>query len=506
MVRLAHLARAGSGMASVRSRSEFVARRAALLSLRFGPSCAFLALTSLAQAQTIPGSVAPVPGFSAPSEAPKPQIPRPVDAKPALSPNPAPAAGAAPASPYAPQPGVAQGGISGDAAPAAQPPKPKPTVKKVAPAPPRETALSTDPAPSFSAETFFTTPKALDRYSAIAAAGGWPSVAALAPGAKGKAVETLRQRLVIEGDLEAVHATGEAWDPELTEAVKRFQSRHGLKRNGTVGGATLKAMNVPVEQRVKQLEASATRLAASSFAFGERYIVVNLPSASVEAVANGVVAKRYTAVVGDVKHPSPEVEARVGAINLNPTWTVPTSIIKNEIIPKMRKDPAYLSRAKIRVLDNQGNPVDAARINWTTNQAVNYTLRQDSGTANSLGLIRIAMPNKHAVYMHDTPSKRHFALDYRFHSHGCVRVEGVYELAAWILEGVNGGKWDKDAIEQKIATGAREDIRVPKPVPVAWVYLTGWATPDGRAHFRNDVYGLDTPIGAQARAETPAPR
>lgn len=471
------------GMASVAHISRMIRHGAG----RAAHVAAFAALTATAaQAQIIPGAAPMVPAFS--------PLKTQAEAKPDEA-----APRAAPSSPLPPS-NAAQ--ANGDGAPAAEPPKPKPAVKVAAPAPVRETALPNDPAPSFSPETFFTTPKALARYSDIAAAGGWPQVVALAPGAKGRDVQTLRQRLVVEGDLDAAASAGESYDPDLTEAVKRFQSRHGLKRNGVVAGATLKAMNVPVEQRVRQLEASSTRLAASNFSFGDRYIVANLPSASVEAVANGQVVRRYTAVVGDVKHPSPEVEAKVGAINLNPTWTVPTSIIRTEIIPKMRKDPAYLSRAKIRVFDNQGQEVNPARIDWSTNQAVNYTLRQDSGTANSLGLIRIAMPNRHAVYMHDTPSKRHFALDYRFHSHGCVRVEGVYDLAAWILEGVNGGKWDRDAITQKIAAGAREDIRIPKPVPVAWVYLTGWASPDGRAHFRNDVYGLDAaPIGAQARAE-----
>lgn len=485
------------GMSSVAHISRMVRRHAG----RAVHVSAFAALiASGAQAQIIPGAAPLIPAFSPlktqVEQRPEETLaPRPAQASPAPT-NPAPTT---------PSPANNAAQATGDGAPAAEPPKPKPAVKAAAPAPVRETALPNDPAPSFSPETFFTTPKALGRYSEIAAAGGWPQVVALAPGAKSRDVQVLRQRLAIEGDLDAALATGEDYDAGLAEAVKRFQSRHGLKRNGIVAGATLKAMNVPVEQRVRQLEASSARLAASTFSFGDRYIVANLPSASVETVANGQVVRRYTAVVGDVKHPSPEVEARVGAINLNPTWTVPTSIIRTEIIPKMRKNPAYLSRSKIRIFDNQGQEVDPARIDWSTNNAVNYTLRQDSGSTNSLGLIRIAMPNRHAVYMHDTPSKRHFALDYRFHSHGCVRVEGVYDLAAWILDGVNGGpngKWDREGIAQRIAAGAREDIRIPKPVPVAWVYLTGWASPDGRAHFRNDVYGLDAaPVGAQAKVE-----
>ena len=161
--------------------------------------------------------------------------------------------------------------------------------------------------------------------------------------------------------------------------------------------------------------------------------MVNLPSTSVEAVENGRVVHRYVAIVGDPEHPSPEISAQIQVINLNPTWTVPISIIKKEIIPRMQRDPGYLTRAKIRILDGSGQEINPKSVNWSTERAANYTLRQDSGAGNSLGSIRIGMPNKLAVYMHDTPSKGLFGADYRFLSHGCVRVQGVYDYAAWLL-------------------------------------------------------------------------
>jgi murein L,D-transpeptidase YcbB/YkuD len=198
------------------------------------------------------------------------------------------------------------------------------------------------------------------------------------------------------------------------------------------------------------------------------------------------------------------------AVNINPTWTLPTSIIKNEIIPKMRENPKYLSKAKIRILDGKGREIDPAKIDWSTEKAANYTLRQDSGAGNSLGSIRISMPNKLTVYMHDTPSKRLFSADYRFLSHGCVRVEGVYDLASWLLEGVEdpkGGAWDKHALVQEIASAERKDIKLAKSVPVIWVYMTGWASADGTVHFHEDVYGIDdeggqTTAQAQPQATT----
>jgi murein L,D-transpeptidase YcbB/YkuD len=267
-------------------------------------------------------------------------------------------------------------------------------------------------------------------------------------------------------------------------------------------------MNVTAKERFKQLASSAQRLAGFNFGFGERYVVVNIPSLSVEAVENDRVAHRYVAIVGDVDHQSPEIAAKISVINLNPTWTVPVSIIKKEIIPRMQKDPGYLSRAKIRILDGSDNVIDPKSINWNTERAAIYTLRQDSGASNSLGAIRIGMPNKLAVYMHDTPSKNLFGADYRFLSHGCVRVQGVYDLAQWLLQGSPGGPlggWDKQALTDKVKEGEPEDIKVAKPVPVIWVYLTGWSNGEGPANFRDDVYGLDAVGAATASAAAPAP-
>jgi murein L,D-transpeptidase YcbB/YkuD len=382
---------------------------------------------------------------------------------------------------------------------AAAPPKPK----KVAP--PRETALSDDPRPTLQPDTFFATAKASERYSAIVDAGGWPTdIAAIGPGTKGPAVTKLRKRLAIEGDLSGGEASGLAWDNGLTAAVKRFQARMGLRQTGIVSGATLKAINVPARVRFNQLASSADRLAGLNFSFDDRYVVVNIPSTQVEAVENGRVVHHYIAIVGDPDHPSPEISAHIQVVNLNPTWTVPTSIIKKEIIPRMQRDPGYLTRAKIRILDGQGKEINPKSVNWSTERAVNYTLRQDSGAGNSLGSIRIGMPNKLAVYMHDTPSKGAFGSDYRFLSHGCVRVQGVYDYAAWLLEGTPGGPsggWDKAALQGKIKEGARYDINLVKAVPVIWVYLTGWSNGDGPANFRDDVYNVDTVGEAQVSAQ-----
>jgi murein L,D-transpeptidase YcbB/YkuD len=357
-------------------------------------------------------------------------------------------------------------------------------------------AISDDPTPVLQPETFFATAKASEHYAHIVDAGGWPVVpSALSPGAKGPAVIALRRRLAAEGDIVGSEGAGAGWSPALTAAVKRFQFRNGLRQSGVVAGATLRALNIPANVRFKQLASSAQRLAGLNFSFADKYVAVNLPSTAVDAIEDGRVIRRYTAIVGGPEHQSPQISAKIVAINLNPTWTVPESIIKNEIIPKMRTQPNYLSRAHIRILDGHGNEIKPTSVNWNSEKAVNYTLRQDSGAGNSLGLIRIAMPNPDAVYMHDTPSRNLFANDYRFLSHGCVRVQGVYDLAAWLLQGAAspaGGAWTGASIQSRIATGAREDVKLPKAVPVIWVYMTGWASADGTVHFRDDVYNVDT--------------
>ncbi|MGU3667637.1 murein L,D-transpeptidase [Methylobacterium sp. A49B] len=383
----------------------------------------------------------------------------------------------------------------------------KEAVKKTRePAPLVYAKVSADPNPTLTARTFLDTLRAAERYAAFAEAGGWErlpeDLARLKPGERSPAIPALRHHLTLTGDLPADAPPSDRLDPPLVAAISAFQARHGLPDSGILGRLTINALNVPAETRQRQLSASAARLMGSKFPFGERYVVVNIPSAAVEAVENGAVARRYVAVVGSPDKATPAVETRITDINFNPTWTVPASVVKNEIIPQMRKNPGYLARNHIRILGPTGE-VDPTHIDWAGDKAVNYMLRQDSGFDNSLGQVRIDMPNRFAVYMHDTPAKSLFAASVRFHSHGCVRVGQVKELVGWLLQGTDGPNgpgttWGPIEIETGIADGERRDIKLIKPVPVTFVYLTGYATPDGKAHFRDDIYKLDVPAGEPA--------
>jgi murein L,D-transpeptidase YcbB/YkuD len=271
--------------------------------------------------------------------------------------------------------------------------------------------------------------------------------------------------------------------------VKHFQLRHGLEATGSVTPQTLAALNVPVKKRLQQLAASLERLVGMDFVFAQRYVVVNIPAAYAEAIENDRVARRYRVIVGKADKASPTLTTMITSVNLNPTWTVPLSITKNEIIPKMRKDPSYLSRMHMRLLAADDSEIDPRSIDWSSSRSPNFSVRQDSGTWNALGAVKIDMPNPYSVYMHDTNVRNLFTANYRFLSHGCTRVDNVRDLATWILEDTPG--WGRAQIDDGIASGQRTDIRLNRKIPVTWVYLTGWATRDGTVQFRDDVYDHD---------------
>jgi L,D-transpeptidase YcbB len=365
-------------------------------------------------------------------------------------------------------------------------------------------ALALSHEPTFDEGTAQRIKEAALSYSDLAVRGGWPAIPAeakFATGVPGPHDDVLRQRLLISGDLAADKASG-PFDDDVAAALKRFQSRHGLAPTGTVTPRTLAALNVSVQKRIKQLEASLERLENMNFGFGPRYVVVNLPAAFAEAVENDHVVRRYRVIVGKTEKPSPTLTAEITSVNLNPTWTVPSSISKTEISAHMRKDPGYLSRMHMEVLDGHDAPIDPGSVDWSGSRTPNFTVRQQSGTWNALGAVKIDMPNPYSVYMHDTNQRNLFSDDYRFDSHGCSRVDNVRDLAAWLLQ-EEMPKWNRAAIDAAIATGQREDIALPKKVPVAWIYLTAWMTKDQTVQFRNDIYDQDEQL-LEATAEEAA--
>jgi murein L,D-transpeptidase YcbB/YkuD len=335
---------------------------------------------------------------------------------------------------------------------------------------------------------------AIAQYSDIVARGGWPIVPAtqkLRIGIRDPSVAVLRQRLAISGDLPAAAVnSSDAFDSYVEAAVRRFQARHGIQPDGIVGEATFKALNIPAHIRLTQLSTNLTRLKVlTAKPLPDRFVMVNIPAAAVEAVEQGQVVSRHTAVVGKVTRPSPIVNSRISEINFHPFWTVPASIIKKDLIPLMQKDPNYLADYNIRVYDQRGNELQPAQINWQTDEATNYMFRQDPGDNNSLGQVKINFPSPDGVYMHDTPHKSLFNEDYRFDSSGCVRIQNIRELIVWILRDTPG--WDRAAIDAEFRAGERLDVKVVNPVQLNWTYITAWSTADGVVQFREDIYNLD---------------
>ena len=346
--------------------------------------------------------------------------------------------------------------------------------------------------PTLSPLTVQTTEQAIGQYDEIVRRGGWSRLAPtgrLRLGDRHPAVLALRERLAIAGDLDRAAGKSDIFDSYVEAAVRRFQARHGITVDGVVRAQTFSALNIPAEVRLAQLRTNIERLRPLSKHLNSRHVVCNIPAAQIEAIEDGVAVTRHTAVVGKPDRPSPDVNSRIVEINFNPFWTVPVSIVRRDLIPKMQAEPDYLGKNHIRIFDQQRNELQPSQINWYSNDAVNYMFKQDPGDFNSLGSLRINFPSKDGVYMHDTPLKNLFGEDMRFHSSGCVRVQNVRELVDWLLR--DTPRWSRQEIDAVIQSGEREDARLAKPVPLHWVYISAWATPDNVVQFRDDIYNRD---------------
>ena len=346
--------------------------------------------------------------------------------------------------------------------------------------------------PTLAPQTLQTTEAAIPKFEAMVQQGGWAFVQPtdrLRLGNRHPSVVGLRQRLIAGGDLATGAGASDVFDSYVEAAVKRFQARHGLTSDGIVREATFTVLNVPAEARLSQLKTNVARLRSFTSNLGAKFVMCNIPAAQIEAIENGVAVTRHTAVVGKPDRASPDIQSRIVEVNFNPYWTVPVSIVKRDLIPKMQEEPDYLTKQRIRIFNQRGLELQPQQVNWQTEEAVNYMFKQDPGDLNSLGAIRINFPSPHGVYMHDTPSKNLFGEDFRFHSSGCVRVQNVRELVAWLLHDTQG--WSRGQIDQVIRSGDRKDARLQKPVPLYWVYVTAWATPDGVVQFRDDIYSRD---------------
>ncbi|MEM7748028.1 MAG: L,D-transpeptidase family protein [Pseudomonadota bacterium] len=351
--------------------------------------------------------------------------------------------------------------------------------------------------------------KAIEDYERLVKKGGWPGLKRgrfLRSGSRHRTITLVRKQLIITGDFDN---SGHVWaqdedyfDEGLVAALKNYQHRHGLRVTGRLDRSTRSQLAYSAKDRLKQLKRNRERLAKLlKMATAERYVLVNVPGYQLEAVAKGDVERRHTVIVGRADRQTPDLTATIRGVNFFPFWRVPYSIAKRDLIPRARKDPGFIEKQHFRVSAGSfGGPrISPDDISWNRASAHKLKFRQDPGPWNALGLVRINMPNKDIIYLHDTPMKHLFKQRYRAFSAGCIRVHDVMALVSWLGQDEPGLK--PDAIERLLdrtdAADLREkrskslNFRLARAVPVHLVYLTAWIEDDGQVVFRSDIYNRD---------------
>jgi murein L,D-transpeptidase YcbB/YkuD len=285
-----------------------------------------------------------------------------------------------------------------------------------------------------------------------------------------------------------------------------FQKRHGLKADGAVGRETINALNVPLRQRVRQMELNLERLRWILGGLEERFIVVNIANFQLDVIENDKSVLSIKVVVGKPYLKTPVFTAKMTHIVINPVWNIPDSIARKEILKKIKKDPQYLSDQNIKVFkgwEPQEQPIDPKDIDWSkvSEKALPYRFRQEPGPLNPLGNLKFMLPNEFDVYLHDTPSKGLFSRSTRSFSHGCIRIEKPLELAEYLFRDDPG--WSQKELSAAIEKGAEQIITIPHPMNVHFLYLTTWVDDKGVVQFRNDTYGRDAGLD-EALHRTPS--
>jgi murein L,D-transpeptidase YcbB/YkuD len=334
---------------------------------------------------------------------------------------------------------------------------------------------------------------ALSEYRRIAAKGGWPQVPAtlhLKPGQKSPQVSILARRLAASGDYRGSIPVGKdaVYGADLQAAVKAFQLRHGLTDNGVVGKDVIAEMNVLIERRIAQLQMNMERWRWLPRDLGDRYILVNIPEMRLDVYEGDKVPLTMKVVVGKPDSQTPIFNDEMTYVVFSPYWNVPDTIAQDETLPAVVKDPGFLTRNNMDVVDKAGNTVDPASIDLSDPAA--YRFRQRPGDDNSLGLVKFMFPNQFNVYLHDTPADSLFERAARSLSHGCVRVEQPEALARYVLR--DQPDWDAERIHSAMHGGEETTVKLKMPLPVYLGYWTARARPDGSLQFRRDVYDVDS--------------
>jgi murein L,D-transpeptidase YcbB/YkuD len=370
--------------------------------------------------------------------------------------------------------------------------RPRPATRE----PERLDDLRPDAVPWRSDEMLTRMERAIAHYQKIVERGGWPEIP---PGRllrlddDDPRVSRIKRRLGMSGELRAgpEYYASSRFDEHLERAVRDFQQQFGLRVTGRVDRPTMAQLAAPARARLEQLKLNYRRIRElMQERIEDRYVLVNAAAYQLEAIEGHEVRLRHRVIVGKPDRQTPSVKATIRALNFFPFWHVPESVAHLDLIPRLRKEPDYLEKERIRVYGLQANELDRRIIDWNQVDHTKVRFKQDPGPWNALGLVRIDMPNKEIVYMHDTPMKPLFGQRVRPFSAGCVRVQDVFKLVEWIARHEVG--WEEPGrAQQVIDQGQPLDITLTRPVPVYFTYITAWAEEGGRAVFRPDVYGRD---------------
>jgi len=309
------------------------------------------------------------------------------------------------------------------------------------------------------------------------------------------ALINIKKRLLFWDDMSEKDSLGTTYDQKTFEAVKRFQERHGLAADGVIGQGTISALNYSKEKRKHQIIANLERWRWYND-FAENYFIINIPNYSLNVVENQDTTLVRNIVVGTSKRKTPIITSVLKTVVFNPTWTVPPTILKEDVVPAMKRNRNYLKNKNITIYDTMGHEVDPN--NWNENNPGKYKYVQSPGYNNSLGLMKILFPNHHSVYLHDTNHRNIFGRNNRSLSSGCVRIENPLELAEHILNDSISINWPKEKIDSIIETQKTINIRITKKYALYQWYWTAWSKKN-QLIFRADIYNLDSDLYAKLR-------
>jgi murein L,D-transpeptidase YcbB/YkuD len=352
--------------------------------------------------------------------------------------------------------------------------------------------------------------KALDIYQQIAIAGGWPQVPhgpSLRLGDENESVILLRQRLFLSGDIGAYEPVNPLqYDRILEAGVRRFQERHGLEKDGIVGKETLRSLNISVTERIRQLQVNLERWRWIPHDLGERYLLVNIADFTLTVMEQEKPVSDMKVIVGRPFRKTPVFSKKMTFLVFNPYWNVPHSLAVQDILPKIKEDPEFISKKGFTLFSSWADDapeVDPATIDWSLLDKGNfpYRLRQKPGPNNALGTVKFMFPNKFAVYLHDTPSQNLFKSVTRDFSSGCIRVEKPVWLADYVLRGQGG--WSEEKIREVIAGGENKVVSLQHPIDVHLLYWTAWVDEEGSVQFRDDIYDRDRPLALALKERLP---